>query len=187
MGMGEPLANYRAVIGAVRRLTDRTPDGLGMSARGITVSTVGLAPRIRQLAEEGLPVTLALSLHAPDDELRDRLVPVNRRWPVGEVLAGAARYAASTGRRVSIEYALIRGVNDQPWRARLLGRLLAGQLAHVNLIPLNPTPGSDWRAATRRSQRAFLDALATAGVPASVRDTRGREANAGCGQLAASG
>jgi 23S rRNA (adenine2503-C2)-methyltransferase len=187
MGMGEPLANYRAVVQAVRTLCTPQPNGLGLSQRAVTVSTVGLVPAVDRLAAEGLAVTLAVSLHAPDDELRDRLVPVNRRWPVGEVLAGAARYAASTGRRVSIEYALIRGVNDQPWRARLLGRLLAGQLAHVNLIPLNPTPGSDWRAATRRSQRAFLDALATAGVPASVRDTRGREANAGCGQLAASG
>ncbi|MBO0788895.1 MAG: 23S rRNA (adenine(2503)-C(2))-methyltransferase RlmN, partial [Actinobacteria bacterium] len=148
MGMGEPLANYRRVVAAVRRLTDPVPRGLGLSQRSVTVSTVGLVPAMRRLAAEKLSVTLAVSLHAPDDELRDELVPVNRRWPVAEVLAAAWEYAAATGRRVSVEYALIAGVNDQPWRADELGRLLAGRLAHVNLIPLNPTPGSRWTAST---------------------------------------
>jgi 23S rRNA (adenine2503-C2)-methyltransferase len=132
-----------------------------------------------------MPVTLAVSLHAPDDELRDTLVPVNTRWPVAEVLAAAWDYARQTGRRVSIEYALIDGVNDSVERAELLARLLAGQLVHVNLIPLNPTSGSAWQASSRGSQRRFLDALRGRGIAATVRDTRGREIAAACGQLAA--
>ena len=124
MGMGEPLANYNAVLGAVRRLTDPAPDGLGISQRGITVSTVGLVPAIDKLTAEGLNVTLAVSLHAPDDELRDTLVPINTRWKVAEVLDAAARYVEATKRRVSIEYALIRDINDQAWRAEMLGQLL---------------------------------------------------------------
>jgi 23S rRNA (adenine2503-C2)-methyltransferase len=186
MGMGEPLANYASVVSAVRRLIDPVPEGLGISQRSITVSTVGLVPAIARLAGEGLSVTLAVSLHAPDDELRDTLVPVNQRWKVDEVLATAWDYAATTGRRVSIEYALIRDVNDQPWRAELLGSLLAGRLAHVNLIPLNPTPGSKWTASRPATQREFVRRLAMAGVPVTVRDTRGREIDGACGQLAAS-
>jgi 23S rRNA (adenine2503-C2)-methyltransferase len=186
MGMGEPLANYASVVAAVRRLTDPVPEGLGISRRSVTVSTVGLVPAVGRLASEGLSVTLAVSLHAPDDELRDTLVPVNRRWKVGEVLAAAWDYAAATGRRVSIEYALIRDVNDQAWRADLLGSLLTGKLAHVNLIPLNPTPGSKWTASRPAVQREFVRRLAAAGVPVTVRDTRGREIDGACGQLAAS-
>jgi len=125
MGMGEPMANYNSVIGAIRRLTEPAPAGFGMSARGITVSTVGLVPRMRQLAEEGIPVTLAVSLHAPDDELRDTLVPINTRYKVQEVLDAAWYYADQTGRRVSIEYAMIKDINDQAWRADLLGEKLA--------------------------------------------------------------
>jgi len=185
MGMGEPLANYTRVVDAVRRLTDPAPDGLGLSQRHITVSTVGLVPAMRRLADEDLAVTLALSLHAPDDELRDELVPVNQRWQVAEVLDTAWAYAARTGRRVSIEYAMIRDVNDQPWRADLLGRLLAGRLAHVNLIPLNPTPGSRWDASPKPVEREFVRRLRAAGVPTTVRDTRGREIDGACGQLAA--
>jgi 23S rRNA (adenine2503-C2)-methyltransferase len=185
MGMGEPLANYRNVIGAVRRLTDPVPGGLGISQRSITVSTVGLVPAIARLAQEGLSVTLAVSLHAPDDEARDELVPVNRRWKVAEVLSAAWDYAAVTGRRVSIEYALIKDVNDQPWRADLLGSLLAGHLAHVNLIPLNPTPGSKWTASLPGVQEEFVSRIAAHGVPVTVRDTRGREIDGACGQLAA--
>ncbi len=124
MGMGEPLANYTRVLAAVRRITAAPPEGFGISARSVTVSTVGLAPAIRKLADEHLGVTLALSLHTPDDELRDTLVPVNNRWQVDEVLDAARYYADVTGRRVSIEYALIRDINDQPWRADLLGRKL---------------------------------------------------------------
>jgi 23S rRNA (adenine2503-C2)-methyltransferase len=186
MGRGEPLANYASVLAAVRRLTDPVPEGMGISQRSVTVSTVGLVPAITRLAAEGLSVTLAVSLHAPDDELRDTLVPVNRRWKVAEVLAAARDYTAATGRRFSIEYALIKDINDQAWRAELLGSLLAGQLAHVNLIPLNPTPGSKWTASRPADQREFVRRLEACGVPVTVRDTRGREIDGACGQLAAS-
>ncbi len=180
MGMGEPMANYKAVIGAVRRFTEPAPDGLGISARGVTVSTVGLLPRIEQLAGEGIPVTLALSLHAPDDELRDELVPINNR-----------SYAETTKRRVSIEYALIRDINDHAWRADLLGEKLAALgdwgWVHVNLIPLNPTPGSKWTASDPADEREFVRRLEAHGIPTTVRDTRGREIDGACGQLAAQG
>jgi 23S rRNA (adenine2503-C2)-methyltransferase len=188
MGMGEPLANYATVVAAVRRLVEPGPEGLGMSARGITVSTVGLVPAMRRLAGEGLPVTLALSLHAPDDELRDSLVPVNTRWKVAEALDAAFAYAQTTGRRVSIEYALIRDINDHAWRADLLGRLLNARgrgWVHVNPIPLNPTPGSKWTASDPAVERAFVDALVARGIPTTIRDTRGREIDGACGQLAA--
>jgi 23S rRNA (adenine2503-C2)-methyltransferase len=185
MGMGEPLANYKAVIGAVHRLVDPAPEGLGLSQRHITVSTVGLVPAIEKLTAEQLNVTLAVSLHAPDDELRDELVPVNTRWKVGEVLGAAWDYAGQTGRRVSIEYALIKDINDQAWRADLLGKRLKGKLAHVNLIPLNPTPGSKWTASRPEDEVAFVRTLEAHGVPVTVRDTRGREIDGACGQLAA--
>jgi 23S rRNA (adenine2503-C2)-methyltransferase len=185
MGMGEPLANYARLMQALRRLTDPAPAGLGLSQRHVTVSTVGLVPAIRRLTNEGMSLTLALSLHAPDDELRDELVPVNQRWPVAEVLDAVWEYAGQTGRRVSIEYAMIRDVNDQPWRADLLGRLLSGRLAHVNLIPLNPTPGSKWDASPKPVEREFVRRLRAAGVATTVRDTRGREIDGACGQLAA--
>jgi 23S rRNA (adenine2503-C2)-methyltransferase len=186
MGMGEPLANYNSVLGAVRRITDPAPDGLGISQRSVTVSTVGLVPAIERLAGEGLAVRLAVSLHAPDDELRDELVPVNRRWKVAEVLDAAWGYAAATGRRVSIEYAMIRDVNDHAWRADALADLLAGRLAHVNLIPLNPTPGSRWTASDPDVAREFTERIAARGVPVTVRDTRGTQIDGACGQLAAS-
>ncbi len=185
MGMGEPLANYNRVVAAVRRLVDPTPYGLGMSQRNIVVSTVGLVPAIRRLTEEGLQVTLALSLHAPDDELRNTLVPVNTRWPVRDVLEAAFGYTHKTGRRLSIEYALIRDINDQPWRADLLAKRLRGKLVHVNLIPLNPTPGSEWDASPKPVEQEFVRRLRDAGVNATVRDTRGREIAGACGQLAA--
>jgi 23S rRNA (adenine2503-C2)-methyltransferase len=186
MGMGEPLANYNRLAAALHRLTDKAPDGLGLSQRAVTVSTVGLVPAIGKLTAEGLNVTLAVSLHAPDDELRDTLVPVNTRWKVAEVLAAADAYAARTGRRYSIEYAMIRDVNDQGWRADLLGDLLAPRLAHVNLIPLNPTPGSQWDASPKPVERDFVRRLEARGVTVTVRDTRGREIDGACGQLAAS-
>ena len=138
MGMGEALANYKAAIGAIRRLTDPAPDGLGISARGITMSTVGLVPGIDKLAAEGIPVTLALSLHAPDDELRDELVPINTRWKVDEALDAAYRYYEATGRRVSIEYALIRDINDQAWRADLLGEKLNAPRARLGARQPDP-------------------------------------------------
>jgi 23S rRNA (adenine2503-C2)-methyltransferase len=185
MGMGEPMANYNSVIGAIRRLTEPAPAGFGMSARGITVSTVGLVPRMRQLAKEGIPVTLAVSLHAPDDELRDTLVPINTRFKVQEVLDAAWYYADKTGRRISIEYAMIKDINDQAWRADLLGEKLAGNLVHVNLIPLNPTPGSKWTASRPEDEDEFVRRLKSHGVPVTVRDTRGRDIDGACGQLAA--
>jgi 23S rRNA (adenine2503-C2)-methyltransferase len=190
MGMGEPLANYRRVVDAVHRICDPAPAGLGISQRSVTVSTVGLVPAIHRLADEGLQVTLAVSLHTPDDELRDSLVPVNTRWPVREVFEAARHYADVTGRRVSIEYALIREVNDQPWRADLLAKLASqhlGRLVHVNLIPLNPTPGSKWDASPATVQAEFLRRVRQGGVACTVRDTRGREIAAACGQLAATG
>ena len=190
MGMGEPLANYNRVLAAVKRIIAPAPHGFGISARSVTVSTVGLAPAIRKLADERLGVTLALSLHAPDDDLRDTLVPVNNRWNVGEALDAARYYADMTGRRVSIEYALIRDVNDQPWRGDLLGKKLhgaLGPLVHVNVIPLNPTPGSKWDASPKPAEREFVKRVRDRGVSCTVRDTRGREIAAACGQLAAEG
>lgn len=189
MGMGEPMANYKAVIGAVRQMVAPAPDGLGMSARNITVSTVGLVPRINQLATEGIPVTLALSLHAPDDELRNELVPINTRWSVGEAVEAAWGYARTTKRRVSIEYAMMRDINDQAWRADLLADVLLSYgdwgWVHVNLIPLNPTPGSPWTASRREDEQEFVRRLVAKGVPTTVRDTRGSDIDGACGQLAA--
>jgi 23S rRNA (adenine2503-C2)-methyltransferase len=190
VGTGEPLANYKRVVAAVRRITDPAPAGLGISQRSVTVSTVGLAPAIRKPADEKMQVRLAVSLHTPDDELRDTLVPVNERWSVDEVLSAARYYADTSGRRVSIEYALIRDINDQPWRAQLLAKVLRkhlGHLVHVNVIPLNPTPGSKWDAAPKPVEREFVRLVNAGGVACTVRDTRGQEIAAACGQLAAEG
>ena len=187
MGMGEPLANYKPVIAAVRALVAPAPHGFGLSARHVTVSTVGLVTGIDRLASEGIPVTLALSLHAPDDELRDELVPINTRWKVDEALDAARRYFEATGRRVSIEYALIKDINDHAWRADLLGKKLTERGAgwvHVNPIPLNPTPGSKWTASDPAVEHAFVDALRAHGIPTTIRDTRGSDIDGACGQLA---
>ena len=186
MGMGEPLANYNAVVRTLHNITDANPDGLGISARSVVVSTVGLVPGIEKLMDEGINCTLAVSLHTPDDELRDSLVPINNRYNIREVLAAADAYEKKTGRRYSIEYALIRDINDQSWRSDLLGRLLKNRNAHVNLIPLNPTPGSKWTASRREDEAEFVRILESYGVPVTVRDTRGREIDGACGQLAAS-
>ncbi|MCO1338870.1 23S rRNA (adenine(2503)-C(2))-methyltransferase RlmN [Kocuria polaris] len=188
MGMGEPLANYKRVMSAVHRMIDEAPEGLGMSARGITVSTVGLVPAINKLAEENIPITFALSLHAPDDELRDDLIPVNSRWKADEAIDAAYNYYKKTGRRVSIEYALIKDMNDHPWRAALLAKKLNARgrgWVHVNPIPLNPTPGSIWTSSEPEVMQEFLDVLNDAGVPTTLRDTRGKEIDGACGQLAA--
>jgi 23S rRNA (adenine2503-C2)-methyltransferase len=173
---------------AIRVLVANAPDGLGMSARQITVSTVGLAPAIGKLAAEDLPLTFALSLHAPDDELRDELIPVNSRWKVDEVLDAARAYFETTGRRVSIEYALIKDMNDHAWRADLLAEKLNARgrgWVHVNPIPLNPTPGSIWTSSEPAVQDEFVRRLNAAGVPTTLRDTRGKEIDGACGQLAA--
>lgn len=188
MGMGEPLANYKRVMSAVRRMVDPAPEGLGMSARGITISTVGLVPAIRKLAAEELPITFALSLHAPDDKLRDELIPVNSRWKADEAIDAAYEYYEKTGRRVSIEYALIKDMNDHPWRADLLAEKLNARgrgWVHVNPIPLNPTPNSVWTSSEPEVMQEFLDRLNAAGVPTTLRDTRGKEIDGACGQLAA--
>ncbi len=188
MGMGEPLANYKAVLETVRRLVAPAPEGLGMSARNITVSTVGLVPAIDRLTAEGIPVTLALSLHAPDDELRSELVPINTRWSVDEALDAAYRYFTATGRRVSIEYAMMRDINDHAWRADLLADKLNARgrgWVHCNPIPLNPTPGSKWTASDPEVEQEFVARLRARGIPTTIRDTRGSEIDGACGQLAA--
>jgi 23S rRNA (adenine2503-C2)-methyltransferase len=181
MGMGEPLANYDATWAAVERLHD----DFGISARHITVSTVGVVPGMRRLAKERLPVTLAVSLHAPDDARRDELVPLNRRYPLDEVLAAAREYLAASGRRLSFEYAMIAGVNDAPAQADALARRLRGfsPAAHVNLIPLNPTPGYGVPASPPRRVAAFAERLRQGGVGATVRRNRGTDIDAACGQL----
>lgn len=188
MGMGEALANYKSTMGAIHRLIDPAPEGLGISARGLTMSTVGLVPGIRKFEMEKLPITLALSLHAPDDELRDELIPINQRWKVDETLDAAYDYYRTTGRRVSIEYALIRDINDQGWRADLLGKKLAQRgrgWVHVNPIPLNPTPGSKWTASRKGVEQNFVERLRAHGIPTTIRDTRGSDIDGACGQLAA--
>src|SRR6266581_2155192 len=181
MGMGEPMANYSAVIESVRRLSD--PDLLAISPRRIVVSTSGLIPRIEQLAAEHIPVTLAISLHAARDELRDVLVPINRKYPVRELVDAAQGYADKTGRRVSYEWVMLAGVNDTERDAKELGVLLKRKLAHVNLIPFNPVEGTPYRAPDRASIRSFKGFVEAQGLNVTVRDTRGSEADAACGQL----
>jgi 23S rRNA (adenine2503-C2)-methyltransferase len=188
MGMGEPLANYAALVRALRAISAAPPDGFGISARNLTVSTCGLVGAMDRLAAEGLPVRLALSLHAPDDEARNRLVPVNQRYGVRQTIAAAHRYHQATGRRVSIEYALIGEINDQPWRAAQLARRLCQYgtgWVHVNPIPLNPVEGSIWTASRPEAQERFLRILEGSGLRVTLRDTRGREIDGACGQLAA--
>ena len=188
MGMGEPLANYKSLLHTIRTLTAEVPQGFGISARNLVVSTVGLVAGIRKLTQEGLPVTLAVSLHAPDDELRNELIPMNRRYQVDELLDTAYAYFQATGRRVSIEYALIRDMNDHPWRAQLLADKLNERgktWAHVNPIPLNPTPGSIWDASLPRVMDEFMEILRQAGISTTLRDTRGSDIDGACGQLAA--
>jgi 23S rRNA (adenine2503-C2)-methyltransferase len=185
MGMGEPLANYDATWAAIERIHD----SFGVSARRITVSTVGVVPGIRRLADEDLPVTLAVSLHAATDARRNRLVPLNRRYPIADVLDAAADLAGAHGRRVSFEYACIAGVNDSIEEAEALGRLLRGFPgaggAHVNLIPLNPTAGFGGEAPTPPRLRVFAERLRAHGVTATVRRNRGTDITAACGQLRA--
>ena len=181
MGMGEPMANYKAVVESVRRLAD--PDLLGISPRRIVVSTSGMIPRIEQLSEETIPVTLAISLHAARDELRDVLVPINRKYPVRDLVEAAQAYAQKTGRRVSYEWVMLAGVNDTARDAHELGALLRGKLAHVNLIPFNPVDDTPYKAPDRNSIREFRAMVEAQGLNVTVRDTRGREADAACGQL----
>ena len=181
MGMGEPLANYERVWAAVERLHG----DMGLSARHLTISTVGIVPGIRRLAAESLPVNLAVSLHAANDRLRDELVPVNRRYPLGQLRAACEDYLAAKGRRLSFEWALIDGVNDRPTDAGELAVFARPLAAHVNLIPLNPTPGYPARGTPPAGVRAFRDRLTALGVNATIRQNRGTAIDAACGQLRA--
>jgi 23S rRNA (adenine2503-C2)-methyltransferase len=183
MGMGEPLDNYDAVLEAIRLLN--APDGVGLAARGITVSSCGLVPEIRRLADEPIQVNLAVSLAATTDERRDELIPANRKWPIRELLAACDEYARATHRRVSFEYVLIAGVNDSVDEAERLAGVLRGRLAHVNLIPLNPVAGDNYRRPAEAAVRRFEDVLRAAHVPATVRYSKGVDIVAGCGQLRA--
>jgi 23S rRNA (adenine2503-C2)-methyltransferase len=181
MGMGEPLANPNVTIATLRWLTDA--EGFGLSARNVTVSTIGLVPAIRRLRELNLPITLAVSLHAPNDALRDRLVPINRRHPLAELLAACDAYVAATRRRLTFEYVMIDGVNTAREQARELADLLAPRRAHVNLIPMNPTPAVPWVAPGVAAQRRFAAILEAAGLTATIRHNRGTDIDAACGQL----
>lgn len=181
MGMGEPLHNYRAVWSAIRTLC--SADGFGMSPRHVTVSTVGLTPRIREMAEEGASVRLAVSLHAPNDELRSRIVPPSRRWPLGDLLEASRFYAERSGRRVTFEYVMLRDLNDAPELGAELGRRLRGLNSHVNLIPYNPIPGDPHQPSSEGRTREFAAAVRRHGVSATIRVRRGIEMEAGCGQL----
>jgi 23S rRNA (adenine2503-C2)-methyltransferase len=181
MGMGEPFHNYDQSIEAIHRLMA----DLGIGARHITVSTVGLVPQIRRFADEGLQVKLAISLHAATDSERSALLPVNKRWPLSELLDACRYYIEKTGRRITFEWALIQGENDTPEQAHALGKLLQGLLCHVNLIPLNPTPGYSGGPSAKQAVDGFIAILAEYGVSATVRVRRGIDIDAGCGQLKA--
>jgi 23S rRNA (adenine2503-C2)-methyltransferase len=179
--MGEPFHNYDATLAAVQRLMD----DLGIGARHITVSTVGLVPLIRRFADEGLQVKLAVSLHAATDEERSALLPINRRYPIAELIGACHYYVEKTGRRMTFEWALIAGKTDTPEQAHALGKVLHGLKCHVNVIPLNPTPGYEGRPSQQSDVRQFIEILATYGIPATVRIRRGIDIDAGCGQLKA--
>jgi 23S rRNA (adenine2503-C2)-methyltransferase len=181
MGMGEPLANYDRLWEAITRIHDE----LGVSARHLTVSTVGIVPGIRRIAREELPVNLAVSLHAANNQLRNRLVPINKRYPLEMLMEVCRQYSAIKSRRISFEWALINGVNDRSWDAVELAELARPLGAHVNLIPLNPTPGYPVRGTSPAGVRDFREALARLGVNATVRRNRGTDIDAACGQLAA--
>jgi len=181
MGMGEPLANYDRTWAALRRISD--PDAFGLGARHTTLSTVGLPQGIRKMADEPLQINLAVSLHAPNDELRTQLVPVNHRYPIAEVMAAVKDYIGRTHRRVTFEYALMNGINDTPALARQLAGLLKGVLCHVNLIPLNPIAESPYQPSSPENAAAFQKILEVNRVPATMRMRRGIDIDAGCGQL----
>ncbi len=182
MGMGEPFHNYEATLAAIDRLND--PDGFNFGARRFTISTVGLIPMIERFADEHRQVNLAISLHATDDGLRSSMLPINKKYPVQDLLAACRTYVRKTNRRITFEWALIYGVNDMPETARQLGQLLQGLLCHVNVIPLNPTQGFEGQATTRERAQAFQQELEKLGIPCTIRMRRGIDIQAGCGQLA---
>lgn len=183
MGMGEPLNNYSAVVGAIRRWARQ--ETLNFSPRRVTVSTIGLVPFIDRLSQEGLPVNLAISLHAPDDELRSSMIPVNRKYPIAAIVAAARLHAERTGRRTSYEYVLLEGVNDTLAQARRLVDVVKHPLSHVNLIPMNPIDGSSLHPPSRARAAAFQSVLQQAGISTTIRATRGLDIDAACGQLRA--
>jgi 23S rRNA (adenine2503-C2)-methyltransferase len=182
MGMGEPFHNYDNTMSAIDRLND--PNGYNFGARRITISTVGLVPAIRKLAAEYRQVNLAISLHAANDDLRTSMLPVNKIYPIEEILEACRDYIAATGRRITFEWALVNGINDTPEQAYLLANKLKGMLCHVNAIPLNPTDGYNGIATTRKRAKAFKEILIQSGIPCTIRLRRGIEIQAGCGQLA---
>jgi 23S rRNA (adenine2503-C2)-methyltransferase len=183
MGMGEPLQNYAETMKFINIVHD--PDGLDIGARRITISTSGIAPKIDALAEEPLQLNLAVSLHAPGDELRSQLVPINRRYPIATLMAAVDRYIAKTRRRVSFEYALMRGINDSEQTALDLADLLRGRLCHVNIIPLNPVELLPYERPDPAGIEHFAGILRAAGIPTSIRYSRGLDIDAACGQLRA--
>jgi 23S rRNA (adenine2503-C2)-methyltransferase len=183
MGMGEPLNNYAAVVGAIRRWA--RPDTLNFSPRRVTVSTIGLVPFIERLSAEGLPVNLAISLHAPDDALRSSMIPVNRKYPIAAIVGAARAHAERTGRRTSYEYVLLQGVNDSPEQAGRLAAVVGRHLSHINLIPMNPIDGSPLAPPSKTRAQAFQAILQTAGISTTIRTTRGLDIDAACGQLRA--
>ena len=183
MGMGEPMNNYAAVVGAIRRWALK--DTLNFSPRRVTVSTIGLVPFIERLSAEGLPVNLAVSLHAPDDELRSSMIPVNRKYPIAAIVAAARAHAERTGRRTSYEYVLLQGVNDSVDQARRLTNVIGHRLTHVNLIPMNPIDGSPLSPPSKARAQAFQSVLQAAGISTTIRATRGLDIDAACGQLRA--
>jgi 23S rRNA (adenine2503-C2)-methyltransferase len=183
MGMGEPLQNYAETMKFIRIIND--PRGMKFGARRITISTSGIVPRIDALAEEPLQLNLAVSLHAPNNDLRSQLVPVNKRWDIDELLAACDRYIAATGRRISFEYALMSGINDSDEIAHELGQLLRGRLCHVNVIPFNPVDVLKFERPTKAGIDRFAETLRAEGIPTTVRYSRGLEIAAACGQLRA--
>jgi 23S rRNA (adenine2503-C2)-methyltransferase len=185
MGMGEPFLNYEATWQAIEALND--PRGFNLGARKITISTVGIVPGIERLSRERLQVGLAVSLHAPNDEIRGELVPINSRYPIENLMKACREYVERTGRRITFEYALMDGVNDSVWQARQLAKLLRGLLCHINLIPLNPVEGSPFRPSPKRKVLAFQEELNKRGIPTTLRVRRGVEIQAGCGQLMSRG
>jgi 23S rRNA (adenine2503-C2)-methyltransferase len=182
MGMGEPFHNYDATLAAISRMNH--PDGMKLGARRFTISTVGMIPAIKRFAREQCQINLAISLHAADDQLRSSMLPINKRYPIADLISAVKEYTDLTHRRVTFEWALIQGVNDTAEQAKKLATLLQGMLAHVNVIPLNPTDDFDGRATTPEQARKFQSILEDQGIPCSIRIRRGIDIQAGCGQLA---
>jgi 23S rRNA (adenine2503-C2)-methyltransferase len=182
MGMGEALLNYDNALGAIRTLID--PNACGFSPRRITLSTVGFPSKIERLAQEGLPLVLAVSLHAPDDETRMRIIPTAHAYPISEILQSLRTWQHSVGRRITIEYTMLHGVNDSGWQAELLARRLRGLQVHINLIPFNPWPQSGFKVGTPKQLEDFKDILEGSGLAVSIRFSRGQDSAGACGQLA---